>query len=474
MAQGAKPGEGGELPGFKVSDYIAECRGTTPGVGLISPPPHHDIYSIEDLAQLIHDLKCANPEGDVSVKLVSEVGVGVIAAGVAKAKADHIVISGGDGGTGAAAWTGIKCAGLPWELGIAEAHQTLVLNDLRDRIRLQTDGQLKTARDVCVAAALGAEEYAFSTGPLIALGCIMMRKCHLNTCPVGIATQDPELRAKFDGQPEHVINFFFLLAATQDHELDTKIDNELIAAARSLIDAYAAGGDHAPVVVDHETTNLDRTLGTMLSAAVSKACGKPGLPDGAVTIRLSGSSGQSLGFTLAPGVTIEVLGDANDGCGKGLSGGKIVVRPSEDQLADPAFVPADNVIVGNVACYGATAGEAYFRGVAGERFCVRNSGVLAINEGLGDHGCEYMTGGRVVVLGATGRNFAAGMSGGVAYVYDPHGAFPDKCNMGMVELGPVDDSDEAAELRGFVQKHLDHTDSDVPRDLPGTSTTRTA
>ena len=531
MAQGAKPGEGGELPGYKVSDYIAECRGTTPGVGLISPPPHHDIYSIEDLAQLIHDLKCANPEGDVSVKLVSEVGVGVIAAGVAKAKADHIVISGGDGGTGAAAWTGIKCAGLPWELGIAEAQQTLVLNDLRDRIRLQTDGQLKTARDVCVAAALGAEEYAFSTGPLIALGCIMMRKCHLNTCPVGIATQDPELRAKFDGQPEHVINFFFLLAeemratlaslgmtsmddligaagdvlevdpaklrkngrpdktagldlapllqpaselnptaghlhaATQDHELDAKIDNELIAAARSLIDAYAAGGDHAPVVVDHETTNLDRTLGTMLSAAVSKACGKPGLPDGAVTIRLSGSSGQSLGFTLAPGVTIEVLGDANDGCGKGLSGGKIVVRPSEDQLADPAFVPADNVIVGNVACYGATAGEAYFRGVAGERFCVRNSGVLAINEGLGDHGCEYMTGGRVVVLGATGRNFAAGMSGGVAYVYDPHGAFPDKCNMGMVELGPVDDADEAAELRGFVQKHLDHTDSDVARDL---------
>ena len=531
MAQGAKPGEGGELPGYKVTDLIAKTRGTTPGVGLISPPPHHDIYSIEDLAQLIHDLKCANPEGDVSVKLVSEVGVGVIAAGVAKAKADHIVISGGDGGTGAAAWTGIKCAGLPWELGVAEAQQTLVLNDLRDRIRLQTDGQLKTARDVAVAAALGAEEYAFSTGPLIALGCIMMRKCHLNTCPVGIATQDPELRAKFDGQPEHVINFFFLLAEeirgvlqslgmtsmddlvgaagdvlevdtaklrkngrpdktmgldlgpllqpakelnptaghlhtqVQDHELDVKADNDLIAAAQSLIDTYAAGGTVEPLRIDRETTNLDRTLGTMLSSKVSKACGKAGLPDGAVTISLTGSSGQSLGFTLAPGITLEVLGDANDGCGKGLSGGKIVVRPSDVQLADPDFVPSDNVIVGNVACYGATAGEAYFRGKGGERFCVRNSGVLAVAEGLGDHGCEYMTGGRVVVLGNTGRNFAAGMSGGVAYIYDPEGSFPDKCNMGMVELGPVDDPDEQDELRSFVQRHQDHTDSEVAADL---------
>ncbi|KAH8098340.1 hypothetical protein JL720_1279 [Aureococcus anophagefferens] len=403
MAQGAKPGEGGELPGYKVSDYIAECRGTTPGVGLISPPPHHDIYSIEDLAQLIHDLKCANPEGDVSVKLVSEVGVGVIAAGVAKAKADHIVISAATA-HGAAAWTGIKCAGLPWELGIAEAQQTLVLNDLRDRIRLQTDGQLKT-RD---------PEHAINFFFLLA------EEMRATLASLGMTSMDDLIGAAGDVlEPASELNptAGHLHAATQDHELDAKIDNELIAAARSLIDAYAAGGDHAPVVVDHETTNLDRTLGTMLSSAVSKACGKSGLPDGAVTIRLSGSSGQSLGFTLAPGVTIEVLGDANDGCGKGLSGAR--------------------------------------------------SGVLAINEGLGDHGCEYMTGGRVVVLGATGRNFAAGMSGGVAYVYDPHGAFPDKCNMGMVELGPVDDADEAAELRGFVQKHLDHTDSDVAKELLG-------
>jgi len=526
MAQGAKPGEGGELPGYKVSDYIAECRGTTPGVGLISPPPHHDIYSIEDLAQLIHDLKCANPEGVVSVKLVSEVGVGVIAAGVAKAKADHIVVSGGDGGTGAAAWTGIKCAGLPWELGIAETQQTLVLNDLRDRIRLQTDGQLKTPRDICVAAALGAEEYALSTGPLIALGCIMMRKCHLNTCPVGIATQDPLLRAKFEGEPEHVINFFFLLAeemretlrslglkdmdelvgaagdvlevdpaklrahgrrdkalgldlapmlqparelnptagarhfTTQDHELGIKADNDLIEAARDLIEAYGSGGDAPPLVIARETTNLDRTLGTMLSSKVSKACGKPGLPDGAVTIELTGSSGQSLGFALAPGITIEVTGDANDGCGKGLSGGRVVVKPSPDQLAYSGFVPSENVIVGNVACYGATAGEAFFRGKGGERFCVRNSGALAVVEGLGDHGCEYMTGGRVVVLGSTGRNFAAGMSGGVAYVLDPDRAFADKCNMGMVELGPVEGV-YADELKSYVEKHLARTESDV-------------
>ena len=529
MAQGAKPGEGGELPGFKVSDYIASCRGTTPGVGLISPPPHHDIYSIEDLAQLIHDLKCANPSGDVSVKLVSEVGVGVIAAGVAKAKADHIVISGGDGGTGAAAWTGVKCAGLPWELGVAEAQQTLVLNGLRDRVRLQTDGQLKTGRDIAIAAALGAEEFAFSTGPLIALGCIMMRKCHLNTCPVGIATQDPELRLKFAGQPEHVVNFFFMLAEDvrqtlaslgmtkfdelvgaagevlevdpkalrrggrpdktrgldlgpllqpgrelnpdagliklhqQDHELEVKVDNVLLDDARSLIERYAnTGAVDEPLTLSIATTNIDRTLGTMLSSHVSKTCGLAGLPDGAITIKLSGSTGQSLGFTLAPGITIEVLGDANDGCGKGLSGGRIIVRPADEQLASSAdsseFDAAENVIVGNVACYGATAGEAFFRGIAGERFCVRNSGALAVCEGLGDHGCEYMTGGRVVVLGDTGRNFGAGMSGGVAYVYDPNNRFPERCNHGMVELGPVQDSDKD-DLRSYLEKHHAATDS---------------
>ncbi|KAJ8613526.1 hypothetical protein CTAYLR_002224 [Chrysophaeum taylorii] len=532
MAQGAKPGEGGELPGYKVSDYIASCRGTTPGVGLISPPPHHDIYSIEDLAQLIYDLKCANPEGDVSVKLVSEVGVGVVAAGVAKAKADHIVVSGGDGGTGAAAWTGIKCAGLPWELGVAETQQTLVLNGLRDRVRLQTDGQLKTARDVAIAAALGAEEYAFSTGPLIALGCIMMRKCHLNTCPVGIATQDPELRAKFEGQPEHVINFFWLLAEelrttlaslgmktmdelvgigvgaagevlevdpaalrkngrpdktrgldlapllqparelnptepmiktrVQDHELEKKADNRLIEAATPLIESYV--GDPSkpvePLDLSLTLTNVDRTFGTMLSSLISKKCGKPGLPDDSITINLNSSTGQSLGFTLAPGVTISVKGDANDGCGKGLSGGRVIVRPADSQLADPAFVSSDNVIVGNVACYGATAGQAFFRGKAGERFCVRNSGALAVAEGLGDHGCEYMTGGRVVVLGDTGRNFAAGMSGGIAYVYDPMGVFPDKCNMGMVGLGKVEAPEEQELLKSYIEQHKDATNSD--------------
>ncbi|KAJ1445924.1 hypothetical protein M885DRAFT_502385 [Pelagophyceae sp. CCMP2097] len=531
MAQGAKPGEGGELPGYKVSEYIAACRGTTPGVGLISPPPHHDIYSIEDLAQLIHDLKCANPGGNVSVKLVSEVGVGVVAAGVAKAKADHIVVSGGDGGTGAAAWTGIKAAGLPWELGVAEAQQTLVLNGLRDRIKLQTDGQIKTSRDVAIACALGAEEFAFSTGPLIALGCIMMRKCHLNTCPVGIATQDPELRRKFEGKPEHVMNFFWLMAEEirivlhslgmksmdelvgaagdvlevdpnvvrnsrrpdkvrgldlapllqpsaelnpaagirhlhfQDHELEDKMDNDLVAAAHDLISKAAASVAFEPLVLDRVTTNVDRTLGTMLSSHVSKVCGADGLPDDSITINLSGSAGQSLGFTLAKGVTIRVSGDANDGCGKGLSGGRIVVVPPPDSV--PGFEAARNVIVGNVACYGATSGEAFFNGVAGERFCVRNSGALAVVEGTGDHACEYMTGGRVVVLGDTGRNFAAGMSGGIAYVFDPLRIFPEKCNMGMVELGPVVRPDEIAELRAHIQKHADHTQSKRAEDILG-------
>jgi len=526
MAQGAKPGEGGELPGYKVSEYIASCRGTTPGVGLISPPPHHDIYSIEDLAQLIHDLKCANPDGEVSVKLVSEVGVGVVAAGVAKAKADHITVSGGDGGTGAAAWTGIKCAGLPWELGVAETQQTLVLNGLRDRVTLQTDGQLKTPRDVAIAAALGAEEFAFSTGPLIALGCIMMRKCHLNTCPVGIATQDPELRAKFEGVPEHVINFFWLLAEElrvtlaslgmtkmdeligasgevlevdpnalrkngrpdktrgldlapllqparelnpgvgmiklreQEHDLHLKADVELIEKATPVIEAHAQGAPFEPLTLEFSLSNVDRTFGTMLSSLISKKCGVRGLPEDAITIDLPGSTGQCLGFTLAPGVTIRVAGDANDGCAKGLSGGRVIVAPHADQLADPGFVASDNVIVGNVALYGGTSGEAFFRGKAGERFCVRNSGALAVVEGVGDHGCEYMTGGRVVCLGATGRNFAAGMSGGVAYIYDPDGAFPDKCNPGMVFLGKVEADDERAALKADIEKHRDLTGSD--------------
>jgi glutamate synthase domain-containing protein 2 len=453
MAQGAKPGEGGELPGFKVSRYIAHNRHTTPGVGLISPPPHHDIYSIEDLAQLIHDLKNANPEGEVSVKLVSEVGVGVVAAGVAKAKADHITISGGDGGTGAAAWTGIKGAGLPWELGIAETQQTLVLNDLRSRVKLQTDGQIKTGKDVVLAGLLGAEEFGFSTAPLIALGCIMMRKCHLNTCPVGVATQDPLLRKKFSGKPEHVVNFFFMMAEEvreymaamgfrkfdeligqiqhvevnpdvlnyksqgldlkpllipaqtlnekagmiktmeQDHLLDQALDNEMIKRAAPALEKGS------PVKMELPVTNLNRTVGTMLSFQVSKKFGKQGLPDDTIHIKLNGHGGQSLGFTLARGITIEVEGDSNDYVGKGLSGGKIAVYPATKGVLDSGYVAEDNVIVGNVCLYGATAGKAFFRGKAGERFCVRNSGALAVVEGVGDHGCEYMTGGRVVVLG---------------------------------------------------------------------------
>lgn len=447
MAQGAKPGEGGELPGFKVTKYIAESRMTTQGVGLISPPPHHDIYSIEDLAQLIHDLKNAQPKGEVSVKLVSEVGVGVVAAGVAKAKADHITVSGGDGGTGAAAWTGIKGAGLPWELGLAETQQTLVLNDLRSRVRLQTDGQLKTGRDVIIATCLGAEEFGFATAPLIALGCIMMRKCHLNTCPVGVATQDPLLRKKFNGKPEYVVNFFFLLAeeireylaelgmksvneligrsdlleldpsalhyknvgldlsallipaqslnptasirksTQQDHELVNALDNQLIIAAQPALQ------NMIPVKMDFPVSNLNRTVGTMLSYEISTKYGKEGLPDNMIHIKLTGHGGQSLGFALARGVFIEVEGDSNDYVGKGLSGGKIAVYPHRDILAHPAgFKSQDNVIVGNVCLYGATAGKAFFRGKAGERFAVRNSGAVSVVEGMGDHGCEYMTG----------------------------------------------------------------------------------
>eukprot|EP00638_Chattonella_subsalsa_P008868 CAMPEP_0117759806 /NCGR_PEP_ID=MMETSP0947-20121206/16227_1 /TAXON_ID=44440 /ORGANISM="Chattonella subsalsa, Strain CCMP2191" /LENGTH=1564 /DNA_ID=CAMNT_0005580323 /DNA_START=121 /DNA_END=4815 /DNA_ORIENTATION=+ len=515
MAQGAKPGEGGELPGQKVTKYIGATRHTTPGVGLISPPPHHDIYSIEDLAQLIHDLKNAQPNGEVSVKLVSEVGVGVIAAGVSKAKADHIVISGHDGGTGAAAWTGVKGCGLPWELGVAEAQQTLVLNDLRSRVRLQTDGQIRNGRDCVIAALLGAEEMGFATGPLIALGCIMMRKCHLNTCPVGIATQDPELRKKFSGQPEHVINYFFLLAEeireymakmgfrtfdemvgrtdflevdksklhykshgldlspllvsatslnpdhtgviksqTQDHGIEDALDNELVVLASPALHEGQKVSMELPI------TNLNRTTGTMLSYNVTKKFGSEGLPEDSIHFKFSGHAGQSLGFALTKGIHLEIEGDSNDYVGKGLSGGKITVYPQSSAI-ELGFVPEDNVVVGNVCLYGATSGKAFFRGKAGERFCVRNSGALAVVEGVGDHGCEYMTGGRVVILGDTGRNFAAGMSGGIAYVYDPKGEFPEKCNMGLVGLEKVETEEEKATLKGYIQAHQDHTGSKV-------------
>mmetsp|Transcript_27202 Transcript_27202/g.54311 ORF Transcript_27202/g.54311 Transcript_27202/m.54311 type:complete len:555 (+) Transcript_27202:2-1666(+) len=518
MAQGAKPGEGGELPGFKVSEYIGYNRGTTPGVGLISPPPHHDIYSIEDLAQLIHDLKNSQPKGEVSVKLVSEVGIGVIAAGVAKAVADHIVVSGHDGGTGAAAWTGVKGCGLPWELGLAETQQTLVLNNLRDRVKLQTDGQLKTGRDVVIAGLLGAEEFGFATAPLVAMGCIMMRKCHLNTCPVGIATQDEELRKKFNGQPEHVMNYFFLLgeeireimselgvrkfddligqtqllevnkavqhyksknldlspllttagelnpearfvhSMNQDHGLDKALDNELIAGAMPALE------NKEKVVLESHIHNENRTCGTMLSYEVSSRYGVEGLPDDTIHIKLDGHGGQSLGFTLAKGIFLDLEGDANDYCGKGLSGGKIAVYPKPNVIED-GFEAENNVVVGNVCLYGATSGKAFFRGKAGERFCVRNSGALAVVEGLGDHGAEYMTGGRLVCLGETGRNFAAGMSGGIAYIYDPSGQFAERCNMGLVELVDVADEEESAELRGYVEEHISHTDSAVGKGL---------
>jgi glutamate synthase (NADH) len=518
MAQGAKPGEGGELPGFKVSEYIASNRHTTPGVGLISPPPHHDIYSIEDLAQLIHDLKNAQPTGEVSVKLVSEVGVGVVAAGVAKALADHITISGHDGGTGAAAWTGVKGCGLPWELGLAETQQTLVLNGLRDRVKVQTDGQLKTGRDVAIACLLGAEEFGFATAPLITLGCIMMRKCHLNTCPVGVATQDEELRKKFTGQPEHVVNYFFLLAeelreimaklgyskmedmigqtqhlevnrrgqhyksrgldlsplltpaselnpaagirnlTSQYHGLDVAIDNKFIEAAKPALE------NKEPVVIEDVIENTNRTLGTMLSYQVSKRYGGEGLPDDTITLNLRGKGGQSFGFTLAKGITMNVIGDANDYAGKGLSGGKIAVFPDHDVVKD-GFKPEEHVVVGNVCLYGATAGKAFFRGKAGERFCVRNSGALAVVEGVGDHGCEYMTGGTMVCLGETGRNFAAGMSGGVAYVYDPEGKFPARCNMGLVGLETIDTAEEKEEVFGYIQDHVAATGSSVGQSM---------
>ena len=528
IAQGAKPGEGGQLPGTKVSEYIAELRYATPGVELISPPPHHDIYSIEDLAQLIHDLKNANPSASISVKLVSEVGVGTIAAGVAKAKSDHVTIAGHDGGTGASPWSSIKHAGTPWELGLAETQQTLVLNRLRGRIAVQVDGQMKTGRDVVIGAMLGADEFGFATAPLVVEGCIMMRKCHLNTCPVGVATQDPALRKKFQGKPEHVINFFFFVAEearrimaqlgvrtvneligrsdlldmkkgvehwkakgldfskifympampadvarhhveTQDHGLEKALDNRLIELATPALER------REKVTVETPIRNINRTVGTMLSHEVAKRYGHDGLPDDTIHVRLAGSAGQSFGAFLARGITLDLIGDTNDYCGKGLSGGRIIVQPSPKFRGDAL----ENIITGNVVLYGAIAGEAYFRGVAGERFCVRNSGANAVVEGTGDHGCEYMTGGTVVVLGATGRNFAAGMSGGVAYVLDDDGTFASKANTAMVTLEPVlsENEQEAritrdlwhlgladeAILRRMVENHLRYTGSPQAR-----------
>ena len=486
MAQGAKPGEGGQLPGRKVDKVIAQVRYSTPGVGLISPPPHHDIYSIEDLAQLIHDLKNANPAAAISVKLVSEVGVGTVAAGVSKARADHVTIAGFEGGTGASPLTSLTHAGSPWEIGLAETQQTLVRNGLRGRIAVQVDGGLRTGRDVVVGALLGADEFGFATAPLIATGCIMMRKCHLNTCPVGIATQDPALRKKFTGTPEHVINYFFFVAEevrelmaemgfrsidemigrvdridmvpavnhwkakgvdlsrllyqeqpkpgvaiyhceTQNHGLDKALDNELIAAAAPGLDR------REPVRIEKPIRNIHRTVGAMLSGEVAKRYGHAGLPEDTIWARFDGTAGQSFGAFLARGVTLELHGDANDYTGKGLSGGRLIVR----QPAQATREPTENIIIGNTVLYGAIAGEAYFEGVAGERFAVRNSGAVTVVEGTGDHGCEYMTGGVVAVLGATGRNFAAGMSGGIAYVWDPHGSFASLCNKNEVELSPV-------------------------------------
>jgi len=539
MAQGAKPGEGGQLPGHKVNKQIARVRHSTQGVGLISPPPHHDIYSIEDLAQLIHDLKNVNPAARISVKLVSEVGVGTVAAGVSKAHADHVTIAGYDGGTGASPLTSIKHAGSPWEIGLAETHQTLVLNKLRSRIVVQADGGMRTGRDVVIAALLGADEFGFATAPLIAEGCIMMRKCHLNTCPVGVATQDPELRKRFVGKPEHVINYFFFVAEemrqlmaklgfrtinemigqsdrlqmrkaidhwkargldysrlltkpasaadetvycneTQNHGLDKAADNLLIEQARPALEK----GDK--VSIDFAIQNFNRTFGTMLSGRVAEKYGHKGLPDDTITINAKGTAGQSFGAWLAKGVTLKLSGEGNDYVGKGLSGGKIIIAPPAESKIDKA---EDNIIVGNTVMYGAIGGECYFRGVAGERFAVRNSGATAVVEGVGDHGCEYMTGGIVTVLGPTGRNFAAGMSGGIAYVLDEAGDFESRCNLAMVELEPIaaeDDVLEATEhqggdlethgkvdisrdmtrydaqrLRGLIQKHLDATGSAV-------------
>jgi glutamate synthase (NADPH/NADH) large chain/glutamate synthase (ferredoxin) len=568
MAQGAKPGEGGQLPGHKVDAYIGSIRHTTPGVGLISPPPHHDIYSIEDLKQLIYDLRCSNPSAQVSVKLVSEVGVGTVAAGVSKANADRVLIAGHDGGTGASPLSSIQAAGVPWEIGLAETQQTLLLNDLRSRIVVQTDGQMKTGRDVMIAAMLGADEMGFSTAPLIATGCIMMRACHLNTCPVGIATQDPELRKRFKGRPEHVVNFFFFVAEevreilaslglrtldeaigrvdllTAEHAikhwkargvdlvhilahvelpegtprhrvkpppavLEDALDWQLVERSRAVIepstenelgeaaglngsrdgllradasekdaahvqDAHVLHQDahvhigasdaraHARVEIELPIRNVNRCVGGILSSHIARAHGAKGLPSDSILVRLRGSAGQSFGGWLAPGVTFQLEGDTNDYAGKGLSGGVLSVRPPRD--VGERFIAQENVIVGNTVLYGATSGRAFFRGLAGERFAVRNSGAWAVVEGVGDHGCEYMTGGRVVVLGPTGRNFAAGMSGGIAYVLDEDGDFAARCNMGMVGFDEISSAD-AIELRAMIDEHMRHTDSPVARDV---------
>jgi glutamate synthase (NADPH/NADH) large chain len=527
MAQGAKPGEGGQLPGHKVSPYIARLRFSVPGVGLISPPPHHDIYSIEDLAQLIHDLKNANPKADISVKLVSETGIGTVAAGVAKAKSDHIVVAGHDGGTGASPISSIKHAGTPWELGLAETQQTLVLNQLRGRIVLQVDGQMKTGRDVLIGALLGADEFGFATAPLVVEGCIMMRKCHLNTCPVGVATQDPELRKRFTGQPEHVVNYFFFIAEevrelmagmgirqfndligradlldmqkgidhwklagldfskvfhqpkvdqsvslfnndVQDHGLKNALDNQLIALAKPALEKVEK------VTIELPITNTNRTFGTMLSNQVATRYGNAGLPNDTISIKLKGTAGQSFAAFLARGISIELTGEGNDYVGKGLCGGRVVIKPPI------AFrgLSHENVIVGNTVMFGATSGESYFRGVAGERFCVRNSGASAVVEGVGNHGCEYMTGGTVVVLGQTGLNFAAGMSGGAAYVFDEDGMFNKRCNMAMVSLekveaastftpGSINHLNQADEtiLLALIDKHIAYTGSERAKAL---------
>jgi len=525
VAQGAKPGEGGQLPGHKVSEYIARLRFSVPGVGLISPPPHHDIYSIEDLAQLIHDLKNANPKASISVKLVSEIGVGTVAAGVSKAKSDHVTIAGHDGGTGASPLSSIKHAGTPWELGLAETQQTLVLNRLRGRIAVQVDGQMKTGRDVLIGALLGADEFGFATAPLVVEGCIMMRKCHLNTCPVGVATQDPVLRKKFSGKPEHVINFFHFVAEElrelmaqmgvrkldeiigrsdllemrkgiehwkargldfskifyrpdmpadvarfnceeQDHGLDKALDNQLIEAARPALEKQKR------VSFECEVRNINRSVGGMLSSEVARRYGHAGLPDDTIHVHMTGTGGQSFGVFLARGITLDLEGDANDYVGKGLSGGRLIVRPRK------AFtgVPRENIVVGNTVLYGAIEGQAFFSGVGGERFAVRNSGAIAVIEGVGDHGCEYMTGGTVVILGETGRNFAAGMSGGLAYVFDETGMFAKRCNPAMVKLERVlPASDQPADepmhentadevlLKQLVESHLRYTGSEVAR-----------
>jgi glutamate synthase (NADPH/NADH) large chain len=521
MAQGAKPGEGGQLPGHKVSPYIAKLRFSVPGVGLISPPPHHDIYSIEDLAQLIHDLKNANPSASISVKLVSETGVGTVAAGVAKAKSDHIVIAGHDGGTGASPISSIKHAGTPWEIGLAETQQTLVLNRLRGRVIVQVDGQMKTGRDVVIGALLGADEFGFATAPLVVEGCIMMRKCHLNTCPVGVATQDPELRKRFTGQPEHVVNYFFFVAEEvrewmaslgirkfddligrtdlldtqagiehwkiqgldfskifyqpnvekevsrrhteeQSHGLEHALDNELIKLSKLALDKRQKVSINLPI------TNTNRTVGTMLSHEIAKRFGHEGLPQDTIQITLNGTAGQSFAAFLAQGISIELIGEGNDYVAKGLCGGRVVIKPPKAFKAKSH----ENIIVGNTVMYGATTGESYFSGVAGERFCVRNSGASAVVEGVGNHGCEYMTGGTVVVLGNTGQNFAAGMSGGVAYVYDEDGLFSKRCNPSMVSLEKVESQqaqpkvpqhlnqpDEVI-LKTLIEKHLKYTESE--------------